>query len=151
MGGSSIIHALQQSSTVHVQGFITDGTYSDLHTLVQQLAESIYLPAYIQTIGLHIVDWWVGYELKQVRPKDITPTLPFPYLALHGDEDQIAPIASAIELTEHNPLAMAYYYSGGHDLPDNRQLHTCVLSFIDAVQQQEESWKRHFSCSAQQR
>ena len=30
--------------------------------------DSIYIPAYIQRMGLQLVDWWVGYELEDSPP-----------------------------------------------------------------------------------
>jgi len=148
MGGSAIIHALQTPpKDIYIQGYITDGTYSELSSLVEHVAESIHMPTYIQILGIDIVNWWVGYTIQTVRPKDITPALPYPYLALHGSFDHLAPIFSAQELTKKNHNALFYHYNGGHDQPENKHMQDCVLSFFESLQQTKEPWQHSLSCS----
>jgi len=147
MGGSAIIHALEETNTtLHIQGYITDGTYSDLSLLVNNIADSIYLPSYLKNTGVFLVNWLVNYELEAVLPKEISRNLPYPYLALHGNLDPIAPIESAQQLTEKNPLATSCLYNGGHDQPSNSEMQHHVLSFIEHVQKNGKQWNSSFRC-----
>ena len=148
MGGSAIIHALpQKPATINVLGYITDGTYSTLINLVNQKGDALFIPVYIRKMGIALVNVWVGYQLEGVRPKDITPILPYPYLALHGKSDALAPLDAPTWLTINQPLAQAMWYEGGHDEPQNKHMQSCVIAFLKSVQQYPDTWKEKMSCS----
>ena len=147
MGGSAIIHSLQKEHSIQILGYITDGTYGNLLQLVHQTGDSLFIPHYIRTIGISLVNWWVGYQLEEVRPQEHTPNIPYPYLALHGTSDPLAPVDSPTLLTVNQPNSMPIWYQGGHDEPDNTHMQSCVIQFFTLVQQDPTGWKTNFSCA----
>ena len=150
MGGSAIIHAFEnKTSNTRILGYITDGTYSDLMDLVQQAGDRLFIPRYIQKLSIFLVHLWVGYEVENVHPKNITPKIPYPYLALHGRNDTLAPLDSPHNLTIQQPNSIAMWYEGGHDEPHNRNMQSCVVAFIQSIQQYSSAWKEHIVCQGE--
>ena len=131
MGGAAAIFALSGLHRESVKGLVTDGTYARLTEVASTNAERFGLPKLLLPPTIALAGWMNGMRYDEVNPEEQAAHLMVPYLAIHGDQDPLAPPTSAARLEAANPdLGQAFLYPGGHDEPANPIVGELVETFF---------------------
>jgi pimeloyl-ACP methyl ester carboxylesterase len=132
-GGATIL--IHQGMRPHrsVVGIVTDGAFWSLTSMLEGNARKYRLPEAIHQKTLSKVEQRAGYTISDVEPALYARRIEVPVLAVHGDRDPLISPESASKISGAAPRGRHILYSGKHDRPENPEMHSLVLSFLQEL------------------
>ena len=112
LGGASTIFAAAREPAIGAA--VDDCAYAELAPIVRSnFARATRLPAFILTPARLFTRLFEGYDMLDVRPVDaVAKMAPRPLLIIHGDADQLIPVAHAYALHAAYPKSELWILPG---------------------------------------
>jgi len=99
-GAASLLHAASEDP--RIKSVIIDSCFADVHTMAGQLLKKMHIPPLLRDpiirIGLEIIDFELGFKMRENMPKQIIGQVNRPILIIHGINDPLVPPSESEKL-----------------------------------------------------